>query len=261
MIRNTIYALGLLGLSSTLAIASPISLGAMADYSVFSSDGFIYNNHYSTSGTTTINDGQNAGSRFNFGGTDYITFNGGGTFGTVTFGGTEYTDFHALTTSLGGLAGTPIVSWAGLAPGNYTFTTAPTTVSLTTPGTYTFSYVGGSPLAFNGVDISLGSGLSSDDVFWYVPADVSVTNSNFGGVLVVDGYGATVEANGASTVFQGRVLAESTISLTSWNDGGNLSFNTQTADSGPSVPEPSTFLLVFPALAACAIARRRVSLR
>jgi hypothetical protein len=260
MFRSTLCALSMLALSSAFVTATPISLGSLAAYGALTSNAQLHNNYYSSGNTTTINNGLNAGSLYAFAGPDAIVYNGGGSFQTITFNGSEYTDFHALTTTLGGLGGTPIASWAGLTPGNYTFTSAPTSVTLTTPGTYVFSYTGGTPLAFNGATITLGSGVSSDDVFWYVPQDVNVTNSTFGGVLVVDGYGVSLEANGAPLVFNGRVLAEGAINLTAWN-GGNMSMNTQAADPGPEVPEPSTFVLVVPALALGAIVRRRLARR
>lgn len=263
MIRSTLSALGLLALLSASAFAAPIPLGAMGNFAVFTSDGQIFNNNYSTAGTTVINDGQNAGSRFAFGGSDAITFNGGGSFQTVAYAGTEYNAFFALTSTLSSVGGTPIVSWAGLTAGNYTFdgTTLPTSVTLTDPGSYVFTYTGASALALNGVNITLGAGVSSDDVMWYVPNDVSLFNSTFAGVLVVKTFGATVEANGGPTSIQGRVLAESNISLTGWNDGGNLSFNNPAADPGSDVPEPASIYLVCSALAVGAIVRRRQSSR
>lgn len=254
MIRNTLHALGLLGLTAGLTFASHI-VGGMTQYGVFSSDGQVFNNHYSTGGTTTLNDGLDAGNRFGFNGADPITFTGGGTFQTVPFAGADYNDFHSLTSTLSALGGTPIVSWVGLTPGNYTFTTAPTSLTLTAPGIYVFSYAGSTSLAFNNVDIILDPALSSDDVVWYVPQTVSMSNSIFGGVLVVDGFGATVEASGGSTVITGRVLAESAVSLDSWNNG-DLTFNTQITNI--PTPEPSTIFMLFPALAIGAVVRRRL---
>ena len=254
MIRCAIYTLGLLGLTSALSFATPIPLGAMADYAVFSSDGFVNNSNFG-SGTTTINDSLNAGSRYAFGSADAIVFNGGA-FNTVAFNGAEYTAFYNLTATLSSVVGTPVVSWVGLTPGEYTFADPPpTNVSLSGPGNYVFKYVGVTALTFNGAIVTLGAGLSSDDVIWYIPQTVTVQNSAFAGVLVVDGYGATVEANGGATNFNGRVLATNTVALFGWNEG-DLAFNNVVA-----VPEPSSAILVFSGLAVGAIIRRRQSSR
>lgn len=253
MIRSAIYTLGLLGLTSALSFATPIPLGAMADYAVFSSNGFVNNSNFS-SGTTTINDSMNAGSQYALGG-DAIVFNGGA-FNTVLFNGAEYNAFYNLTATLSSVVGTPVVSWVGLTPGDYTFTDPPpTNVSLSGPGNYVFKYVGVTALTFNGAIVTLGAGLSSDDVIWYIPQTVTVQNSEFAGVLVVDGYGATVEANAAATNFNGRVLATNTVALFGWN-GGDLAFNNVVG-----VPEPSSAILVFSGLAVGAIIRRRQSSR
>ena len=261
MIRSTLSALGLLAFYSASAFATPITLGAMGNFAVFTPDGQIFNHNYVTPGTTVINNGQNAGSRFAFGGTDAITFNGGGSFQTVAFGGAEYNAFFSLAATLNSVVGTPIASWSGLTAGDYTFdaATAPTTVTLTDPGRYVFTYTGSTSLALSGVNIILGPGVSSDDVFWYVPNDISILNSTFAGVLVVKGFGATVEANGLPTSIQGRVLAESTISLIGWHSGGDLSFNNPPL--GPSVPEPTSIYLAFSALAVGTIVRQRRSSR
>lgn len=259
MIRSALHALGLLGLTASFSFASLIVDG-MTAYAVFSSDGEVYNNHYSTPGTTTINNGLDVGSRFALGGgSDPITYTGGGSFQTIPFAGADYNSFHALTSTLNGLSGTAVGSWSGLTPGTYTFTTAPTSLSLTVAGSYVFKYVGGTPLSFNNVNISLGPLLSSDDVIWYVENSVTVNNSVFGGVLVVDGFGASIEAVAEATAFKGRVLAESTVSLVSRFDGGDLSFNSQAALPPGAVPEPSTMLLLVPALALGTFARKRLN--
>jgi len=261
MIRSTLFALGLLGFLSSSAFASPVPLGALSNYAVFSPSGQIFNNNY-FAGTTTINDGQDAGSQFALSGSTNITFNGGGSFQTIAFNGTEYQDFFTLTSTLSAVSGTFISSWVGLTPGNYTFDAAPTSVTLTGPGSYIFKYIGSdATLAFNNVNITLGSGMSSDDVMWYVPKDVSIVNSAFAGILVVDGFGAHIEANGSPTNFQGRVLAQTNADLLGWNAGGDLSFNNVAADPGPGVPEPASIVLVFSALAVGAIVRHRQSTR
>lgn len=266
MIRSTLFAIGLIGLYSTVAVGAPIPLGDMSNYAVFSGTGQIFNNNYSTPGTTTINDGLNAGSIFAFGGFSAITYSGGGAFQQVTNGGPETTAFFALTSTLSAVGGTAVGSWAGLTPGDYTFNNSnlPTTVTLTTPGQYVFTYnqsPGVGTLALSGVNITLGPGVSADEVFWYVPNDFSMFNSTFAGVLVVDNFGARIEANGSATNFQGRVLAEGTVDLLGWNSGGNLAFNNPAPDPVDGVPEPASFVLVFSALAVGAIVKRRQAAR
>ncbi len=257
MIRSAMYTLGLLGLTSALSFAAPIPLGLMADYAVFSADGFVNNSNFG-SGTTTINNGLDAGSRFAFGGPDAIVFNGGA-YNTVAFNGAEYNAFYNLTSTLNAVVGTSISSWVGLTPGEYTFAAPPpANVSLSGPGNYVFKYVGATALTFSGVNITLSGGLSSDDVIWYIPQDVTVVNSVFAGVLVIDGNGATVDANGGTTNFNGRVLAVDTVALFAWNTG-NLAFNN--SDPIEAVPEPSSVILVFSGLAVGAIIRRRQSSR
>ncbi len=263
MIRSTLFAIGLIGLYSTVAVGAPIPLGDMSNYAVFSGTGVVFNNNYSTPGTTTINDGLNAGSIYAFGGASAITYNGGGAFQQVTNGGPETTAFFALTSTLSGVGGTAVGSWAGLTPGDYTFNNSnlPTTVTLTTPGQYVFTYNEGSgTLTLSNVNITLGPGVSADEVFWYVPNDFSMVNSTFAGVLVVDNFGARIEANSSPTNFQGRLLAEGTVELSGWNNG-NLAFNNPAFDPGDGVPEPSSFVLVVSALAVGAIVKRRKSAR
>jgi hypothetical protein len=252
MIRSTLQALTLLGLTAGLSFASHI-VGGMLQYGALSSDGQVFNTNIN-GGTTTINEGRDAGGLV-FGGPSPITYNGGGSFNTVLNGSADYNDFHALTSTLSGLSATPIVSWLGVTPGVYSFTTAPTTVTLASPGIYVFKYVGGTALAFNNVNVmsAYGQSVASDDVVWYVPQAVSMVNSTFGGVLVVDNFGATIEANGAETTIGGRVLTESAVDLLAWN-GGTLTFGSQMASD---IPEPSTILLLVPALAIGAMARRR----
>jgi hypothetical protein len=252
MIRITLRALGLLSLTSTLGLASHI-VGGMTGFAVFSAENQVFNSHPAGGGTTTINGGLDAGSPFALNGAA-ITFNGGGTF-VNPVAGSDITDFNTLSSAVGGLGGPDAGAWVGLLPGNYTFSAAPASLTLTVPGTYVFNYVGLGALTFSGVSMILGPHVGSDDVIWFSSQNVFVSNSTFAGVLVVDGVGAgaTVEAVAGSTVVTGRVLSRQGVELVSWL-GGDLSFENQVA-----LPEPSSILLVLPVLAFGAFIRRRLT--
>jgi hypothetical protein len=236
----------------------------MAEFAVFSQYGQIYNRTFLSGNTTTINNGLDVGGYWDLavaaGQTSPFVFVGGGSFQKITLNGTEWNAFDALTASLSGLGGTDVGSWSGLTPGNYTFTTAPTSLHLTTAGSYVFSYIGGGALDFTNVDITLGSELSDDDVVWYVPTALSITNSVFAGDVVKadNTTGVTIAANGSDTTFTGRILAAGDIDLQAWN-GGNLSFESQTGVPAAPAPEPGSALLLFSALAAGGFTRRRLS--
>jgi hypothetical protein len=227
----------------------------MSQFAVFSNGGQVFN-ITTVPGTTTINNGMDAGSQFAGGVTELPgspVYNGGGSEQTI--GASEQADFAALASSVpaGTINANPL--WATITPGNYTFTIVPTTLNLTVPGHYHFQYIGADDVLFENVIYTLDPSLSSDDVIWHIAKSVTVRDSTFAGILIADGFGINVEAISAATVFTGRALGSSDVVLRP--QGNDVTFDNQITNL--PVPEPSSMLMLFPALAIGAVVRRRLT--
>ena len=149
----------------------------------------------------------------------------------------------------------------GLGPGDYSFSSAgavPLILNLSTPGQYVFRYTGLVGLTLTNVVINLGPGVSSDDVFWYLPgASIQLNNGAFAGDIVTGG-GAQIVANtataGLTVTDLSRVFSAGAMTLDSLN-GDKLNFDTRAASA--AVPEPVSEVSLGLGLIGMAFAIRR----
>jgi hypothetical protein len=189
-----------------------------------------------------------------------LTFSGGGSFITPIPSAAS-SDFTSLKNQLAAVGSytveTDLSTISG--PGNYSFAsqTAMKSMTISTPGTYIFKYTGVANLSNINVNITLGPGVSSQDVIWYFPVSASFSNSNFAGE-VVDLGSVTYTANNSTPGFlitdNGGIYAAGAVALNGIN-GDALHFTSQTAPS--SAPEPATLSLLPAGLLLGAIAIRR----
>uniref|UniRef100_Q023U7 PEP-CTERM protein-sorting domain-containing protein n=1 Tax=Solibacter usitatus (strain Ellin6076) TaxID=234267 RepID=Q023U7_SOLUE len=172
-----------------------------------------------------------------------LTFNGGGSFVTP-IPSTARNDFTSVKNQLAAISSytveTDLSTISG--PGNYSFATQSAIKSMTIsiPGTYIFKYTGAANLSNVNVNITLGPGVSSQDVIWYFPVSASFNNSNFAGEIVDLGsvtYTGNNTAPSFSITDNGGIYAAGAVSLNGIN-GDALHFTTQTAVS--ATPEPAT---------------------
>jgi hypothetical protein len=176
------------------------------------------------------------------------------TTGAAVTSGTELTnaesDFASLLSQLGALSFTPITINSGVVnnistPGNYSFGTGtlnPGTViniNISGPGQYVFEST--SAVNWSGVTIN-AVGLSSDNVFWYVPtAETQINNSAvFGDVVQASGGNSILEAtSGGTGNLTGRFLSGGFFTSLIATQGSSQTVNGLAGLT--SVPEPSTF--------------------
>jgi hypothetical protein len=172
-------------------------------------------------------------------------------------------DFASLLGQLGALSYTPITINSGVVnnistPGNYSFTTGTlnpgTVINITGPGQYIFDSV--NAVHWSGVTIN-AVGLSSDNVFWYVPtAQTQINNSSaFGDVVQAGGGNSLLEATAGGTGhLTGRFLSGGFFTSLTATQG-----STQTVNSLAgliSVPEPATLGLLALGFGFAAFVRR-----
>jgi hypothetical protein len=244
MKKQLLRLLGVSGMLASLLPASAINFGSLTLDAIYAAGGLANSNsnfsgHIGSTnfdnGLSVISAGANPGG---------LTFNGGGSFITpVPL--TASNDFTSLKNQLAAVSSytveTDLSTVSG--PGNYSFASQSAIKSMTIsiPGTYIFKYTGAANLANINVNITLGPGISSQDVIWYFPVSASFNNSNFAGE-VVDLGSVTYSANNTSPNFSitdnGGIYAAGAVSLNGIN-GDALHFTTQTAVS--AAPEPATF--------------------
>jgi PEP-CTERM motif len=262
---NFLLPLGL-ALACGTASAGPISLGSIVTNNIavlgfdpsFSSSTSV---NVTNAGGSTINVTGNVVSPSVTGGSGLTFTAGSQTFTSGPVLTNAETDLQSVVSQLGALSYSTLTLTSGATniistPGNYTINGvlgAGTVIDLTGSGQYVFKTSGN--LTLTSVTINGNAGLSSDNVFWFTPGTVNITNSKvFGDVVQSSGANNVLQAStGLTGSLTGRFLSEAFTTGLTAAQASTLNINDFQADA----PEPSTLALISLGLIGLATGLRR----